>query len=100
MLEAGFLTAIGIIWLMCRFDLRKIAGYAAQVDITISAGLAFIFVGTYAGMVTGILAGVFVSLFLTIIRRAAGYKRLQMARLPGERVAKPRWVSYGPTFRK
>jgi len=97
MIEAGFLTAIGIIWLLCRFRLKRIAGYAAFWDILISAGLATIFIGTFAGMVTGIFAGVIVSVFLTVIRKFAGYERLEIARLPNEKVGKPRWVSYPPT---
>jgi hypothetical protein len=99
MLEAGLITAVGIIWLLCRFDVKKVAGHAKFWDIAISAFLAFIFIGTFAGMVTGVLAGVIVSLFLTSIRKFAGYKTLTPCRKPGERVGKFRWVSHKPTFR-
>jgi hypothetical protein len=100
MVEAGFITALGVIWLICRVDAKKIAGHSTFWDIAISAFLAFIFIGTFAGMVTGVLAGVLVSLFLTSTRKFAGYKRLTFCRLPGEFVAKPRWVTHNPTFRK
>ncbi len=99
MLEAGFLTAVGIIWLLCRFNLKRIAGYASFWDIAISGSLAFIFVGTYAGMVTGIFAGVIVSLFLTVIRKFFGYEKYEIVRKEGETVGKPRWVSYAPQLK-
>ena len=94
MIESGFITAVGIIWLLCRFDLKKIAGYAAAWDIAISAGMAALFIGTYAGMVTGLLAGVIVSLFLTVVKKVGGHKKLEFVRLEGERIARLRWVFY------
>lgn len=99
MVEAGIITALGIIWLICRFNVKRVAGHAGFWDIIISGFLVFIFIGTYAGMVTGALAGVIVSMFLTAIRKFAGYERLEIARLPDERVAKLRWVSHNPSFR-
>ena len=100
MIEAGIITAIGIIWLLCRFNLKRIAGHAAFWDISITGLLVFVFLGTYAGMVTGMLAGVIVSLFLTIIRKFAGYEKLQVVRLPNERIGQARWVSYPPNNKK
>ena len=61
MLEAGLLTAIGIIWILSRLNLRRVAGYALFWDVGLTALLTWLFVGTYAGMVTGMLAGVIVS---------------------------------------
>lgn len=91
MLEAGILTAIGIIWILSRFNLRRIAGYATFWDISITALVAWLFVGTYAGMMTGMLAGLMVSAFLTIVGRTAGKERLRLERRRGETVARPRW---------
>ena len=91
MLEAGLITAIGIIWLLCRFPLKRVAGYRRSLDIIISGGLAWLFVGTFAGMVTGLLAGVVVSAFLTIIAKVAGEEHLRATRYEGERIPRFRW---------
>lgn len=91
MLEAGVLTAIGVIWIMSRMNLRRIAGYALFWDIGLTGLLTFLFIGTYAGMVTGMLAGVLISMFLTIVKRTAGAERLKLVRRKDESVPRLRW---------
>jgi hypothetical protein len=71
MLEAAILTGIGACWILSRFNLRRVAGYAAFWDVAISGLLAFLFVGT--------------------IRKTAGYEQVRFVREDGEIVAKPRW---------
>ncbi len=93
MLEAAILTGIGVCWILSRFNLRRIAGYAWFWDITTMAVLSYLFIGTYAGMVTGMAAGVLVSAFLTVVGRTAGKERLQLKRKEGEAIAKPRWTT-------
>ena len=96
MVEAGIVTAIGFIWIMSRFNLRRIAGYASFVDIGLTMLFCLLFVGTYAGMMTGLLAGVIVSAFLTVVGRTAGKERLKLVRKEGEVIAKPRWRRVKP----
>jgi hypothetical protein len=91
MLEAGLLTAIGVIWILSRMNLRRVAGYALPVDVGITALLTWLFIGTYAGMVTGMFAGVIISLFLTLVRKIAGYERLGLARRKDQAVPRLRW---------
>lgn len=91
MLEAALLTGIGVCWILSRMNLRRVAGYALFWDVSITALLTFIFIGTYAGMVTGMAAGLFVSVFLTIVKKTAGAERLTLVREQDEVVAKLRW---------
>lgn len=91
MIENGFIAAIGIIWLLCRFPLKRVAGVRRTLDILISGGLAWAFTGTYGGLVTGLLAGVIVSLFLTAIAKTAGVERLRLTRYEDERYPRFRW---------
>ena len=91
MLESALLTGIGVCWILSRMNLRRVAGYALFWDVMITGGLTFLFIGTYAGMVTGMAAGVFVSAFLTVVKRTAGAERLALIRKDGEAVAKVRW---------
>jgi hypothetical protein len=93
MLEAGLLTALGIIWILCRFDLGKVAALATYIDIGCFILLPIMFMGTYAGMVTGMLACVVISLFLTIIRRTVTIVYPKVLKLEGERFYRIRWVS-------
>ena len=91
MLEAGLLTAIGIIWILSRMNLKRVAGYALAWDVGLTAGLTFLFIGTYAGMVTGMLAGVIVSVFLTGVKKTVGAERLKLKRNEGDSMPRIKW---------
>jgi len=91
MLEAGLLTAIGVIWILSRMNLKRIAGYALAWDVGLTAFLTFLFIGTYAGMVTGMMAGVIISLFLTLVKKFAGAERLGLHRERDQAVPRLRW---------
>jgi len=91
MLEAGLLTAIGVIWILCRMNLRRVAGYALPVDVLITGVLTWLFIGTYAGMVTGMFAGVIVSVFLTGVKKTVGAERLKLVRNTDEAIPRLRW---------
>jgi len=91
MLEAALLTGIGVCWILSRMNLRRVAGYALFWDVTTMAVLAFLFIGTYAGMVTGMAAGVLVSLFLTVVKKSAGAERLTLERKEGDALPRAKW---------
>ena len=91
MLEAALLTAIGIIWLLSRFNLKRIAGYASFWDIAITGVLTWMFIGTYAGMVTGMAAGVLISVFLTGVKRTVGAERIKLSRKDGDALPRAKW---------
>ena len=83
MIEAGLISAIGLFIVLCRFNLRRVAGYATLVDVVATSAFVWMFIGTYAGMMTGIFAGVLVSLMLNAVRKVYGYDRLQWVRRSG-----------------
>ena len=92
MIEAALLSGIGVCWILSRMNLRRVAGYSLFWDVLSMGILTWMFIGTYAGMVTGMAAGVIVSLFLTVIKRTAGAERLKLVRRDDEVIAKPRWT--------
>lgn len=91
MLEAGLITAAGIIWLLCRMNLKRVAGYALLWDVGLTVLLTFLFIGTYAGMVTGMLAAVIISVFLTSVKKTIGAERLKLIRKADEAIPRVRW---------
>jgi len=64
----AFLVALGIWILMLKINISFFAKYHWQSDVIISAGLTFLFFGTFSGMVTALIAGIFISLFLYLSR--------------------------------
>ena len=92
MIEAGLISAIGLFFVLCRFNLRRICGYATLVDIVATGAFMWMFAGTYAGMMTGIFAGVLVSLALNVIRSIYGYDRARLVRRTGALTPSLVWV--------
>lgn len=76
----GFLAAIAVIVVLMRMDLKKFLGYPVMMDIVVTLILSYLLYGTFGGMVSAIIAGLFFSLFLTLLRRLYGYKRLTLKR--------------------
>ncbi len=91
MFEAAILTGIGVIWILSRMNLKRVAGYSLFWDVTTMAILTWMFIGTYAGMVTGMMAGVIVSAFLTIVKKKNGAERLGLHRSSDEVYPRVRW---------
>jgi hypothetical protein len=65
----GILTGVAIIILLFKMGIGKFIRFGWQTDVILSAGLAFIFVGTMSGMMIGIIAGIVVSLFLSFMKK-------------------------------
>ena len=91
MLEAGLLTALGVIWILSRLNLKRVAGYAFAWDVGLTALLTFLFIGTFAGMVTGMLAGLIISIFLTGVKKTVGAERLKLKREVGDSMPRMKW---------
>lgn len=83
MITQGIIAAATVLWLLSYFGLRRIFGYAAVVDILVTAGFVWAFAGSYAGMMTGVIAGLLVSMVLKAGRALFGYERAVVARRRG-----------------
>jgi len=64
----SFLTAAAFGIIMAKINLEFFAKYHWQTDVAVSAGLMFLFFGTFQGMITALVAGIFLSIFLLIAR--------------------------------
>ena len=92
MIEAGLISALGAFFIMWRFNIRRVAGYATLIDIAVTTLFCVLFLGTYAGMMTGIFAGVMVSLMLNVIRTAIGYEKAKLIRRSGNIMPSLIWI--------
>jgi len=73
---AGIIAAISMIFLLLKLDIRKVCGYDIYVDIGFTFLLAWMLAGTFTGMMAALLGGCLVSIFLYIMKRSVGYKKL------------------------
>lgn len=75
MLEAamiGLISAIVVLIIQARLDLRKFMGYPALMDAVVTLLIAWVLYGTFAGMTAAAFGGLFYSLMITLIRRYYG----------------------------
>jgi Na+(H+)/acetate symporter ActP len=91
MFESAIGTALTFIFLFTYIGIRRVAGYAWVVDISVFALCIWLFKGTYAGMMTGMLSGLIITLFLKAIRRTIGYEVLRLKRDSGRLLPRMRW---------
>ena len=80
MFTAGLIAALGFIFLLLKFGIRKVARFDIALDIVITFFLMWIFAGTFAGMMAGLTAGLIVSVFLFAIRRTIQTEKLSFVK--------------------
>lgn len=73
---AGIISAIAMIFLLMKLDIRKVCGYDIFIDVFFTFLLAYMFSGTYSGMMAAIIGGAVLSIFLFIMKKQFGYMRL------------------------
>tara|TARA_R100001440_G_scaffold5048_4_gene11071 strand:- start:1352 stop:1630 length:279 start_codon:yes stop_codon:yes gene_type:complete len=82
---AGTFSAFAIIFLLAKFDFKKVLWLDIPIDIISTCLLIIMFAGTFAGMMAAVIGGCIVSAFLYISKKLIGYK-------------KPKWKKYRYTW--
>ena len=81
-LMLGLIVGIAFIFILMKLPQRKVAGGGLSLDIIITATLAVIFMGTFAGMAVGIVGGAVVSIYLYITKVVVGKKAEPLISMP------------------
>ena len=71
----GVLSAIALLIIMARLDIRKFVGYPIIVDVLGSFLFAVLFAGTLTGIMVAMVAALSLSAFIWLTRFFMGYKR-------------------------
>jgi hypothetical protein len=82
MLSAGLLTALGIIFLLYKVGFKHVLAYDVIVDMVATAGLMYMFAGTYSGMMAAIIGGLFISIVLIMAKYFVNYQKLSFSWVP------------------
>lgn len=80
MFLTGIIAACGILFLLLKFNLRRILRHDILIDICVTFFLIWIFAGTFAGMMAGLLAGAIISVFLYIAKRVIPQEKLAVVK--------------------
>lgn len=78
---AGVFSALAILFLLAKFDFKKVLWLDIPIDILSTILLVAMFAGTFAGMMAAVIGGCVISLTLLAFKKAVGYK-------------KPKWNKY------
>ena len=76
MLLAGLIAACGLLFLLLKFNLRRVLHFDIAVDVLLTFFLIWAFAGTFAGMMTGLTAGALISAFLFFAKRMGPREKL------------------------
>ena len=72
---AGIFSALGILFLLAKFDFQKVVWLDVPIDIASTALLIVMFAGTFAGMMAAVIGGCIISVTLYTYKRLRGYKK-------------------------
>ena len=72
---AGVISAIAILFLLAKLNIRRVLAFDIAVDIVASLTLMLLFAGTFAGMMVAIVAGALISIVLFFLKKIGGYER-------------------------
>ena len=66
---AGLLSALGLLFLIFKFGIRRVISYDIPIDIAVTLLLMYVFAGTYSGMMAAMIGGLIVSATLFVMKR-------------------------------
>lgn len=72
---AGIFSALAIIFLLLKFDIKKVLYFDIAIDLASSFFLIAVFFGSFAGMMAAVIGGALISATLWILKRTIGYRK-------------------------
>ena len=96
MIVAGLLSALGLLFLIFKFGIRRVIAYDIPIDIAVTAFLMYAFSGTYSGMIAAMVGGLIVSITLFIMKRTMRREVLMFVKTPKFPYRAMRWIGVQP----
>ena len=75
-LVAGLCSAAAILFLLMKFNMRRVLAFDIIVDCAATAFLIIIFAGSFAGMMAAVIGGAVISITLFFSKKLLGHDRL------------------------
>ena len=72
---AGVFSALSILFLLFKFNIRKVLYFDIGVDFIASIFLMAVFFGTFAGMMAAVIGATIISVTLWALKRTIGYQK-------------------------
>ena len=96
MIFAGLLSALGLLFLIFKFGIRRVISHDIPIDITVTAFLVWAFAGTYSGMLAAMIGGLVVSITLFVMKKTMVREELKLVKKPDFPYRALRWIGVQP----
>ncbi|MBN86686.1 MAG: hypothetical protein CL885_04110 [Dehalococcoidia bacterium] len=96
MILAGILSALGLLFLIFKFGIRRVIAYDIPIDIAVTGLLMYLFAGTYSGMMAAMVGGLIVSVSLFILKKTMRREELKVIKTDEFPYRTVRWVGISP----
>jgi hypothetical protein len=96
MVLAGTISALGLLFLLFKFGIRRVISFDIPVDIGFTALLMFLFAGTFGGMMAAMVGGLIISVTLFVMKRTMHREELAWVKTKAFPYRKFRWVEVDP----
>jgi len=96
MILAGVLSALGLLFLIFKFGIRRVITYDIPIDIAVTGGLVYAFRGTYSGMIAAMVGGLIVSIVLYTMKRTMRREELKLVKTSKFPYRAMRWIGVQP----
>ena len=100
---AGLLSALGRLFQIFKFGIRRVVSYDIPIDVAVTGFLMWAFAGTYSGMMAAMIGGLVVSVVLyvlkrTIVREVLVFetRNVQIAKKLSVPVPTYQWITVNP----
>lgn len=74
----GILSALAVIVLLFKWNIRRALGYALWIDIGFTVLLCLMFAGSFSGMGAAVVGGLVLSIALVVIQHFTGAEKLKV----------------------
>jgi|TARA_B110000091_G_C13731081_1_gene439084 membrane protein CcdC involved in cytochrome C biogenesis len=96
MITAGLLSALGLLFLIFKFGIRRVIAYDIPIDIVVTGLLMYLFAGTYSGMLAAMIAGLIVSVTLFAMKKTMYREELKVVKTSTFPYRAMRWIGVKP----
>lgn len=96
MILAGLISAVGLLFLLFKFGVRRVIAFDIPIDIGATALLMFLFAGTFGGMMAAMVGGLIISIVLFVMKKSMYREELKLVKISTFPYRKLRWIEVAP----
>jgi hypothetical protein len=96
MIFTGIISALGLLFLLFKFGIRRVISFDIPIDIGFTALLMFLFAGTFGGMMAAMIGGLIISVTLFVMKLTMTREELVWTKTKKFPYKKLRWMEIDP----